>query len=186
KMEKATLDAWAGQQATNPLIRFYDNFNGSDPTAQSEALGDDAVMASDYGVANLKRSMGYLMSGMTKFGEEYGDLATFHGSLQSQFNRYIGHVQVMVGGVVQTDYHAGRGGNVYAHVPKDRKKAAVSWLIDNVLVEPTWLVPNNIMLKLGNSSGQGFISSAQNRVINGLLNNGRMGRMMDNELVNGP
>ncbi len=179
--EFATLDAWAGMQVANPLLRFYDNFNGSDPTAQAEALGDDAVVASTYGVTNLKRSVGYLLPGTSKFGKDYSDLATWHGSLWSQFNRYIGHVTTMVGGVVQTDYHAGRGGLVYNPVPQDRQKAAVKWLGDNVLVAPTWLNPIDVVARTGNDSGAGRITSAQNRVISGLLNNGRLGRMLDNE-----
>src|SRR5690606_9421321 len=59
--ENSTLDAWASRQVGDPMLRFYDNFNGTDPTAQSEALGDDAMKASDYGVANLKRVMGFLV-----------------------------------------------------------------------------------------------------------------------------
>lgn len=183
--EFATLDAWAGMQVENPILRFYDNFNGTDPTAQAEALGDDAVVASTYGVANLKRSVGYLLPGTSKFGKDYSDLATWHGALWSQFNRYIGHVTTMVGGVVQTDYHAGRGGLVYSPVNKSRQKAAVNWLADNVLVAPTWLNPVEVVGRTGNDSGAGRITSAQSRVISGLLNNGRLGRMLDNEVMNG-
>ena len=184
--EFPTLDAWAAQQVTNPLLRFYDNFNSSDPTALSEALGDDAVVASTYGVANLKRMVGFLLPGTSKFGKDYTELERAYGSLWSQFNRYIGHVNAMVGGVIETNYHAGRGGDVYKPLAKDRQKAAVKWMMDNVLVEPTWLAPQNVVSKIRSTSGFGNISSAQSRVINGLLNNGRLSRMLDNEMVNGP
>ncbi len=186
KDEFATLDAWAAQQVNNPLLRFYDNFNGSDPTAQAVALGDDAVVASTYGVANLKRTMTFVEPATVKFGRDYSDLQEAYGSILDQFNRYIGHVTVMVGGVVQTDYRGGRGNLVYQHVPRQRQKSAVKWLIDNVMVEPTWLTPANIVGKISNSSGFSTISSAQNRTINGLLNNGRLARMLDNETMNGP
>lgn len=186
KDEFATLDAWAAQQVTNPLLRFYDNFNGSDPTAQAEALGDDAVVASNYGVANLKRIMGFVEPATVKFGRDYADLNEAYGSVLDQFNRYIGHVTVMVGGIVQTDYRGGRGNLVYQHVPRQRQKAAVKWLIDNVMVEPTWLTPPSIVGKLNSSSGFGTISGAQSRTINGLLNNARLARMLDNETMNGP
>lgn len=185
KDEFATLDAWAGQQVHNPLLRFYDNFNSADPTAQAEALGDDAVIASTYGVANLKRTVDFLIPATASFGRDYTELGRAYSSLWQQFNRYIGHVTVMVGGVVETNYHAGRGGNVYQHVPAARQKAAVKWLNDNVLVEPTWLAPNDVVAKLRNSSNYNEINSAQSRVINGLLNNARLARMLDNETVNG-
>lgn len=182
--EFSTLDAWAAQQVANPLLRFG-NFSGSDPTALSEALGDDAVVASTYGVANLKKMVGYLISGTSKFGKDYSELDRAYNALWSQFGRYIGHVNAMVGGVVETDYHAGRGGAVYKPVPKARQKAAVKWMIDNVLVEPTWLTPNEVTSRIRNSSGFSDISFGQSRVINGLLNNGRLMRMMDNESTNG-
>lgn len=181
--EVSTLDAWAGMQVENPMLRFYDNFNGADPTAQSEALGDDAVVASTYGVMNLKRMMGYLLPGTSKFGKDYSDLARWQGALSSQFSRYIGHVTAMVGGVVETDYHAGRGNNVYTPVPADRQKAAVAWLLDNAT--PTWLIPQDVVAKLGASSGFSQVSGVQSRVISSLLNNARLQRMIDNETMNG-
>ena len=183
--EVSTLDVWAARQVNEPLLRFYDNFNGADPTAQAEALGDDAVVASTYGVMNLKKSIGYLSTGMTKFGEDYSEMNRFYGSLWGQFNRYVGHVMVMVGGVVETDYHAGRGGDVYNAVPKDRQKAAVKWLIDNVMETPDFLVPNSLLRKVGPNSGMSRISSGHGRVVNGLLSDSRLNRMLDNELMSG-
>ena len=38
----------------DPVYRFSSP-NGEDPTALTEAIGDDAMRASDYGVENLKR-----------------------------------------------------------------------------------------------------------------------------------
>lgn len=183
--EKRVLDAWASEQVANPLLRFYNNFSGVDPTAQSEALGDDAVIASNYGIMNLKRIMGFLMPATTKFGEDYQTLNEYYGAVWGQFNRYIGHVAVMVGGVVQTDYHAGRGGNVYEPVAKDRQRAAVLWLMDNVIDPPVWLTPTNIVAKLGPDSGKNRIDGGMNRVWVSLLNEGRMQRMLDNEIMYG-
>lgn len=183
--EKPALDSLASQMVTNPLLRFYDNFNGSDPTAQSEALGDDAVIASTYGMANLKRVMGYLAPATVKLGEEYDDLNRMYGAVWEQYNLYIGHVLSMVGGVVQTNYLGGRGGNVYTPVPAGRQKAATQWLIDNVLADPSFLTPTNVLAKIGPASGAGRVSGAQRRVINGILQDSRVGRMMDNQLMYG-
>ncbi len=184
--EKFVLDNWASRQVEDPTLRFYDNFTDVDPTAQSEALGDDAVVASTYGVANLHRVMGFLKPAATKYGEDYSELSRFYGAVWGQYSRYIGHVVTMVGGVVQTDYHAGRGNNVYSPVPRDRQKAAVKWLLDNVMVTPTYLVPKDILYKLGASGIASRVSGSQSRAFAGLLQNARLGRMLENEQVNGP
>ncbi len=183
--EKPVLDALASQQVTNPLLRFYDNFNGADPTAQSESLGDDAVIASTYGVANLRRVMSYLLPATTKLGEDYSDLGRLYGAVWGQYGDYMGHVLTMVGGVVETDFRGGRGGNVYNHLAASRQKAAVQWLADNVLATPTYLVPSNVLARLGPTSGASRVLGSQRRVINGLLQEQRVARMTDNELMNG-
>jgi len=178
--EVATLDGWAARQVDDPELRFYDNFSGSDPTAQAEALGDDAVAASEYGTANLKRSMGFLESATVKLGEDYSETEKFHSALTGQFGDYIGHVTAVVGGVVQTDYHGGRGGAVYAPVGRSYQARAVEWLCDNVLETPDWLVPSELMWKLGNDGGAGIVTGLQRRVIAGLLNGSRINRMVMN------
>jgi hypothetical protein len=176
--ELPTLDAWAARQVDDPELRFYDNFSASDPTAQAEALGDDAVAASDYGVANLKRSMGFLMPATVKLGEDYSETAQFHGALAGQFGDYLGHVLAVVGGVVQTDYRGGRGKEVYEPVPRSYQERAVRWVCDNVLATPKWLVPPDLMWRLGQDGGLGTVSGLQRRAIGGLLNGARIGRMM--------
>lgn len=178
--EVPTLDKWASRQVDDPELRFYDNFSSSDPTAQSEALGDDAVTASEYGTENLKRSMGFLESSTVKLGEDYSETSKFHGALLGQFGTYIGHVTAVVGGIVQTDYHGGRGGAVYAPVSRSYQERAVAWLCDNVLEAPTWLVPSDLVWKLGSDGGVGTVTGLQRRVVNSLLNGSRLNRMVTN------
>lgn len=179
--ERKTLDQWASAQVENPMLRFYDNFSPIDPTAQSEALGDDAVTASEYGVANLKRCMGYLLSGCTEKGEDYAMLDQFWASLRNQFGDYISHVSSMIGGVIQTDYHAGRGGDVYAAVKPGDQRRAVKWLCDTVLETPKWIVPKDVTAKFSGDAGAVAVTSLQSRAIGGLLNDARIVRMRQTE-----
>lgn len=183
--EVPTLDKWASRQVTEPDLRFYDNFSAADPTAQAEALGDDAVAASEYGTANLKRSMSFLESSTVKLGEDYSETSKFHSALVGQFGSYISHVTAVVGGVVQTDYHGGRGGAVYDPVPRRYQERAVAWLCDNVLEAPTWLVPADLVWKLGSDGGVGTVTMLQRRVVNGLLNGSRLNRMAINAATMG-
>lgn len=183
--ETRILDALAAEQVRNPLLRFYDNFNSYDPTSMSEALGDDAVNASTYGVKNLQRIMGFVQPASTKLGEDYSELERLYGAVFGQYSLYVSHVTQMVGGVIQTDYRAGRGGDVFVPLEKSRQKAAVGWLMANVIETPNWLVPKSILAKLAPTGAQNRILAAQNRVFNGLWNQARISRMLDNEINNG-
>lgn len=178
--ETSSLDAIAAIQSTTPWLRFGDP-NFTDPTALMEALGDDAVIASNYSIANLKRTMGYLERSSSPFGEPYDRLAQSHGAITSQFSMYMSHVATMVGGIVVTDYHAGRGDAVYSRVPADRQRAAVQWFLDNVITPPTWLYPSDTMGKLSGDKGQSALMGMPGRGVNTLLNDGRLVRLMDGE-----
>lgn len=183
--EVKVLDGWAAQQVNEPLLRFYDNFSSSDPTAQSEALGDDAVVASTYGVANLKRVMSYLLPATVKLGEDYSELQRMYGEVWGQFGLYRSHVATMVGGFEQIDYRGGRGGAVYNPVKKERQAAAVKWIADHVLKTPTAFIPNAVLSKLGPTSGASRVLGAQRSSINALLQDQRLNRMLDNEMMYG-
>ncbi|MES1227044.1 MAG: zinc-dependent metalloprotease, partial [Armatimonadota bacterium] len=183
--EKQVLDAWASRQVDDPQLRFYDNFNPIDPTAQSEALGDDAVEASKYGTANLKRTMGFVESATAKFGDDYSELSRQYANLWGQFRRYVGHVSVVPGGVIQTDYHQGRGGVVYSPASKDYQRRSVQWLIDNTFDTPYWLIPNDIVMKVGPGGATSRVTSLQASVLARLFAGDRLNRMIENEAVNG-
>src|SRR2546430_16518069 len=54
--ERPVLDSLARLQDARPWLRFG-NPDGIDPRTQTEALGDDPVKATRYGLANIKRLM---------------------------------------------------------------------------------------------------------------------------------
>lgn len=183
--EVSTLDRWAAQQVTNPMLRFYDNFLGMDPTAQAEALGDDAVLASTYGVANLKRVMGFVRPATERLGEDYSELGRMHGAVVQQFMMYTSHVLAVVGGVELIDYRAGRGSVPYKHVSADYQRRAGKYLVDHVLDSPTWLFPKDVMNRVGWDGGPGMMAGVQNQALNGIWSDTRVSRMLQNEALNG-
>lgn len=182
--EKSTLDVWAGQQEKNPMLRF-DNPSGIDPTSMSEALGDDAVEASTLGTENLKRTMSFVEAATEKHGEDYSELTRQYSNLLGQFSLYIGHVSQVVGGVVRTNYHAGRGDAVFKPAAREYQARSVKWLLDNVVVTPTWATPRSVLNKIGLSAGNASVTGLQSRVFGRLLDNSRLGRMLENEASNG-
>ncbi len=152
--EKPMLDRWAAEQINRPEIRFGSNPNfDSDPSQQSEDLGSDGVQATRLGIANLKRVMGYLERAATKPGEDYKDLSEMYDIVWGQYNTEMRHLVPIVGGSVMTDYHAGRGGVVFAPVPKEQQKKAVALIIDQLIRTPGFHFPPAIMSNLSPAAG---------------------------------
>ena len=104
-----------------------------DPSSQTEDLGDDAILASSYGIKNLERIVPNLIQWTTKDGEDYKDLEAMYGQVLSQFNRYMGHVANHIGGVYEHYKTADQEGAVYTHVSKEKQAEALDFLDKELL-----------------------------------------------------
>tara|TARA_R110002073_G_scaffold108336_5_gene243439 strand:+ start:7088 stop:9574 length:2487 start_codon:yes stop_codon:yes gene_type:complete len=184
KDEKATLDKWIIEKAGNPMYRFG-RANGVDPTSQTEDLGDDAIKASTYGIKNLKRILPNLEKWTTKKGETYAEMGTMYGQVLGQFSRYMGHVTTNIGGIYEYNKTADQDGAVYTHVSKEHQRNALKFLNKELFATPKWMLDKNIFGKVQSSGAVERIRGLQARTINGILNVGRMSRMIENETMNG-
>ncbi len=182
--EKPILDSWILKHAGDPLYRFG-RYDGIDPSSQTEDLGDDGIKASNYGIANLKRIVPNLIKWTSKDGETYADLKQMYGHVLSQFNRYTGHVSTIVGGVIEDNKTSDQKGGIYTHVSKERQKAAIKFLNDEIFKTPTWVINKKIIDRTESSGVTNRIKGMQSRVISRLLNDRRITRMVDNETLNG-
>ena len=182
--EKATLDKWILDHADDPMYRFG-QLNGIDPSAQTEDLGDDAIKASNYGIANLKRIVPKLIEWTSKDGETFGDLSEMYGHVVSQYNRYMGHVTTNIGGVYKHTKTADQAGDVFTQVDKGYQKDALAFLNKELFKTPTWLIDEAIIKKTEFNGVTERIRGIQARTLNNVLNLTRMMRMIDNETLNG-
>ena len=127
--------------ANHPELWFGGEGSDSDPRAQREDLGDDAVAASNYGIQNLKRIINQLPEWNAEEANQGENLSRMYSSLLGQYNRYLGHVAANIGGRFVTNHSIEQADAVkYAPVPKDRQKRALNWLNDNLFQKPPWLV----------------------------------------------
>jgi hypothetical protein len=185
--EKETLNQWILEHAGDPLYRFGHQQVGDvvDPSSQTEDLGDDAVLASTYGIKNLKRIVPNLIEWTTNEGETYDDLEAMYGQVLSQFNRYMGHVANHVGGVYEYYKTAEQEGAVYVHVPKEKQIAALKFLDKQLFETPKWLLNNSIFERIEYSGSIERIRALQERTLKNLLSLGKMARLTENETLNG-
>lgn len=135
KEEKEILDQWILKHAGDPMYRFGRQQSGGviDPSSQTEDLGDDAVLASQYGIANLKRIVPNLIEWTSEDGKDYDDLQTLYGQVLGQYNRYMGHVSSNIGGVYQNYKTYDQEGPVYTHVAADHQKKPWNFYRPNFL-----------------------------------------------------
>ncbi|MDA8591444.1 zinc-dependent metalloprotease [Flavobacteriaceae bacterium] len=185
--EKETLNNWILQHAGDPLYRFGHQQVGDivDPSSQTEDLGDDAVLASSYGIKNLKRIVPNLIEWTTKDGDNYEDLEAMYGQVLAQFNRYMGHVANNIGGVYENYKTADQEGAVYTHVPKEKQKAALKFLDKQLFDTPIWLLDKSIFERIEYSGSIERVRALQERTLKNLLSLGKMARLVENEVLNG-
>jgi hypothetical protein len=185
--EKKTLDGWILEHAGDPLYRFGHQQAGDvvDPSSQTEDLGDDAVKASTYGIANLKRIVPNLAIWIAEDGKKYDDLGTLYSQVLSQYNRYMGHVSNNIGGVYEYYKTFDQEGAVYTPVVKERQKNSMIFIQAELFKTPTWLLDQEIFNKIEFSGSIERIRAFQVRTLDNILSLGKMARIIENETANG-
>ena len=185
--EKTTLDAWAREQDAKPYLRFSTaDARGSDPGENTEAVGDaDAVVATGYGIKNLKRVADMLLPATSHPGEPYDDLEELYGRMLGQWATELNHVTGIVGGFNSQQKHAGQEGVRFTIVPRDRQAVAVRFLNENAFATPTWALKPEILRRIEPSGAIARVNVAQERVLNSLLSNARFDRVVEQEAIDG-
>ena len=141
KEEKEILNDWAKAHASDPRFRFLrQRFIPSDPRAQTEDLGDNAMKASEYGIKNLKRILPNLSQWTFEPGEPFENLDEIYGQVIAQLRRYMGHVTANIGGIYEDPKTYDQEGEVFTPTPKNLQKDAVAFLNKNAFETPQWLL----------------------------------------------
>ena len=185
--EKEILNRWILEHAGDPMYRFGHQQVGDvvDPSSQTEDLGDDAILASTYGIKNLKRIVPNLIEWTTESGEDYSDLSDMYGQLLSQFGRYMGHVANNIGGVYEHYKTADQEGAVYTYVDKEHQKNGLEFINSQLFKTPQWLLDPSIFERIEYSGSIERIRRLQERTLRTILSLGKMARMIENETMNG-
>ena len=181
--EKATLDAWARKQDSEPWLRFSTpGAFGSDPGENTEAVGDaDAVAATTLGTKNLQRVANMLVKVSEKPGEDNETLSHLYTATWGQWTRELNHVAVIVGGYDAQTKHGGQSGAVFTPVSKARQQQAVKYLNGAILQTPEWLLKPEILSRIEPNSGSARLISAQKSVLRNLMDRNRLGRLQEQE-----
>jgi len=178
--EEATLNRWIVERADDPIYRFGDP-SAVDPTSLTEAIGDDAMRASGYGIANLERIVQNLLDWTYEEGEDYAELDELYEQVLEQWSRYMGHVAANVGGSVRTRKTYDQEGPVYEFVPREIQRRAMAFLAEQAFEPPTWLVNEGILTRIENVGTVERLRGIQVGVVNMVMEPGRMQRLIEGE-----
>ncbi len=184
--ERPTLNSWIKERDDEAIYR-YGRQRGLplDPTAQTEDLGDDSMLASEYGIKNLKRILPNIKEWTSNDGEDYDDLEEIYEQIFGQYRRYMGHVIANIGGVIEISKTSDQDEPTYKHQSKSKQQRAISFLSKHLFNTPKWLVDNDLVRRFEPSGTMDRIKSLQSRNLNILFNKDRMNRLIENEALTG-
>ena len=184
--EKSTLHQWILERADDPIYRYgRQQGNVIDPTAQTEDVGDDAMKASELGIANLKRIVPNLVKWTQADGKGYEDLQELYGQVVGQYRRYMGHVSGNVGGVIEYVKTYDQEGIVFVPVAKEKQQRAVAFLNAQLFQTPKWMLDNNILQRIEGAGMMDRLRTAQVATLNGLFSGDRLKRLIETEALHG-
>lgn len=181
---------------TGKLYRYseaQDSRDAVDPRALTEDLGDDAIEASQLGIANLKRIIPEVIKRTTTgaSGQTYEDASELYYGIIYQWNNYLYHVLANVGGIYIENTSVGDGQQTYTFVPRERQRSATRFLINEVFTYPEWLFSPEVAkyTYLRRSTPNGVVENAPSQVLQNtqsyllwdMLGNYRLMRMMEAE-----
>lgn len=172
-----TLHEWTLERADDP--RYFFGTGGDDPRVQTEDLTNDAMRASELGVANLQRITNNMMEWIARDGANYDELEELYGQVVAQWGRYTGHVYNNIGGIYRNDKTHDQEGPVYEFVPEEKQRRAMYWLADYGWNSPTWMLNYEVLDRINESSVVDDIRSRQTSLLNNVASPEMLGRLIE-------
>ena len=177
--ERPVLDSLARLQDERPWLRFG-NPDGIDPRTQTEALGDDPVKATRYGLANIKRLVPMLLpAATTNTLEDYDLLADLYARLVAQWGLEMNHVAVVVGGVYRHEKYPNQAGVLHTAVPRARQADAVRFLTENAFATPSYFLDADVLRRIEPTGFVERIRTRQTAALTTLFQDARLSRLAE-------
>lgn len=170
EQEYSVLNKWILEKSGDPMYHYGPQqffFNMMDPASQSEALGDDAIKAGKYGIANTKYIMKHLPEWTTHENKDFSEMNELYKELFKQYNRYISHAKMYLGGIYLYSPVKGENKKAYQFVSKKKQKEALKFVFDQLKDQSTWMDDPNVVEYL--SPANPIIADYQGAIVRGLI-----------------
>lgn len=178
--ERPILNNMVKEKADDPIYRYgRQTRGGHDASAQTEDLGDDAVLASTLGVANLKRIVPQLKDWTAEEGKYFDNLEELYDQVIGQLRRYTGHVASNVGSVYEWQRTSDEEKIVYEIVDRDKQAAAVAFINEQIFTTPAWLINEDILQRISATGVAEKIERLQGTALGTLMSLSRLNRLAE-------
>ncbi len=149
----------------------------------TENIGSDPVEATALGLKNLDRALDYLVAATTTKGEDFSLLEEVYQAILTHERNWFFAVAKQVGGVRENRTLAGRGGETFVRVPKEKQKEAVRFLLDHAFITPKRLLNPTIISQFRYTGVANDVLAMQKSLLQSLLSHGRLNRLFDAEVL---
>lgn len=155
-----------------------------DPRNQNEDLGDDAMLASEYGIKNLQRIVPEILNWTYEPNKGYDNARSIYNEVVTQYGRYMGHVAKNVAGIYRTPVTVEENKNSQEFVPKSIQKEAMAFLDKQLFATPTWLIDKTLIDK-ARIDPVTSIGNVQKRTLDRFISTYTIEKMLKDEAYNG-
>jgi hypothetical protein len=180
--ERPFLNQWTIKNLENKRLWFGTETDPDDPRGQNEDLSDNAMIASGYGIKNLKRIIPNIIDWTKEANEGYTNAKTIYDNVTSQFNRYMGHVSKNIGGKMTTPRTVEEQGVIYEPVSEAKQKEAMQFLQEQLFKTPTWLLDKKLYAVAG-TGDMTTISTLQQSTLNRVLSASTIEKLLQQEAM---
>jgi hypothetical protein len=135
------------------------------------------MLASEYGIKNLKRIIVNLPEWTKEEGDRYENLSEMYGQVVGQFSRYMGHVLRNIGGIQETFKSVEESGDVYTPTTVAAQKQAMQFFHTQLFTTPKWLMDASILNKFASPSGNERVQTLQVSILKSILDKNRLYRI---------
>ena len=183
--EIADLDMMAARQINEPLLRFggEDMAATFDPEVLTENIGRERIEATKLSMASLERAAARLIPATTRLGEDYTTLQSTYRMLISQRANYLSSVVKQIGGVRETRFLGGRGGDSFTRTSPKEQQAAIRYLLDDALITPKWLINPALLNRIRVFDVAAPVITSQTQLLTNMMSPLRFRLLEDAEMV---
>ena len=185
--EKPILDKWLEAQERDSTLRFGKQQGPIlDPYSQTEDLGDDAIKSSTYGIKNLERVMGFLISATKDEYDNYDLLKEMYEEVLGQYRREVLHVANYVGGVERIEKRSNDVGGEYTPLPADIQKKSIKFVDEFGFTIPKAFLNTEVLSRIEGEGSVKRISDIQFSFLATMLDTRKLERLNENSVIGGP
>ena len=129
-----TVRQWIAEKAGDPMYRYgkeqvYDEY---DPSAMMEDLGDDAVLAGNYGIKNLQYILRNMNQWLDSQDHTYDYRMNLYKEIVNQYIRYLTYAYRNIGGFHLFEHFVGDPLPATKPVSKEMQQRSTAFLIDQL------------------------------------------------------